>query len=90
MRRDRPRIAFTVPELAAALGLVLYGVGALAFTLFGAAFFLWFFVLSTAAAPLLGLLLRRRKRRLARVRAARRRARAAAYAEPWLEWEEAA
>ena len=44
----------------------------------------------TVAAPFLAILLRRRKRRLVRIRAARRRARAAAYAEPWLEWEEAA
>ena len=89
-RRPRPKIALTIPELAAGGGLVLYAIGALGFALFGVAFFLWFLVLAAVASPLVFVSIRRRRRRLERLRAARRRARVAAYAEPWLEWEEAA
>jgi hypothetical protein len=77
-------------ELYAVLAIVVYGVGALAFTIFGAAFFFWFLLFALFAAPFAAVAVRRRRRRLQRLRAVRRRARAAAYSEPWLEWEEAA
>ena len=89
-RRPRPRIALTVPELTAVGGLVLYGFGACGYALFGAAFFFWFFVLAVVASPFAVVLVRSRRRRLARIRAARRRARVAAYSEQWLEWEDEA
>ena len=89
-RRPRPKIALTVPELAAVGGLVLYGFGALGFALFGVGFFFWLVVLACVAAPFATVAARRRRRRLERLREARRRARVAAYSEPWLEWEEAA
>lgn len=90
MRRDRPRIAFTVPELLTVLALVLYGTGTLGFALFGPAFFAWLVALGACAVPFVVVSARRRRRRLARLRAARRQARVAAYPDPWLEWEEAA
>jgi hypothetical protein len=77
-------------ELYAVLAIFVYGVGALAFAIFGAAFFFWFLVLALFAAPFAAVAVRRRRRRLQRLRAVRRRARTAAYSEPWLEWEEAA
>jgi hypothetical protein len=89
-RRPRPRIVLTVPELAAIGGLILYGFGVCGYTLFGAAFFIWSFVLAVASAPFAVAFVRRRRRHLARLRAARRRARVAAYSKQWLEWDEAA
>jgi hypothetical protein len=77
-------------ELYAVAALLLYGVGTLAFVLFGAAFFFWFLTLALLAAPFAAIAVKRRRRRLRRIRSARRRARVAAYSEPWLDWEEAA
>lgn len=90
MRRGRRRIVLTVPELGAVTALLVYGIGAVAFALFGAAFFAWLFVLALVVAPFAVVAVRRRRSRLAQLRAARRRARAAAYQERSLEWEEAA
>lgn len=90
MRRDCPRVALTVPELLIALGLVVYGIGALGFALFGPGFFFWVVILSVFASPFVALGLRRRRRQIERRKAARRRVRVSAYADPWLEWEEAA
>jgi hypothetical protein len=90
VRRNRPRITLTIPELVIALGLLTYGIGALGFAVFGAGFFFWLFILSVAASPFVALVLRRRRRQIARRRAARRRVRVSAYTDPWLEWEEAA
>lgn len=89
-RGDRRRFVLTVPELVTVSALVIYGIGTLAFALFGGAFFFWAFVLSVVASPFVLVALRRRRRRILRHRAARRRARVATYAETWLEWEEAA
>jgi hypothetical protein len=77
-------------ELYAVVAILVYGLGTLAFAVFGAAFFFWFLVLALFAAPFAAVAVRRRRRRLQRLRVARRRARTATYAEPWLEWEEAA
>jgi hypothetical protein len=77
-------------ELYAVVAILVYGFGALAFTLFGAAFFFWFLLLVLFSSPFAAVAIRRRRRRLRRLRAARRRARTATYSEPWLEWEEAA
>jgi hypothetical protein len=90
VRRDRPKIALTVPELLVAFGLVLYGVAAAGFVLLGPMFFAWLAVLVVFASPVVAVSARRRRQRLARLRAARRRARVSTYAEPWLEWEDAA
>jgi len=79
-----------VNELYAVVALLVYGIGTLAFALFGAAFFFWFLVLALGASPFVAVGIRRRRRRLRRRRAARRRARVAAYSEQWLDWEEAA
>jgi heme exporter protein D len=70
--------------------LLLYGIGTVAFALCGAAFFVWAILLALVGSPFLLVAMRRRKRQLAARRAARRRARVAGYADPWLEWEEAA
>jgi hypothetical protein len=77
-------------ELYAVIAILVYGIGTLAFAVFGAAFFFWFLILALVASPFVVISLRRRKRRLRRLRLARRQARTAAYSEPWLEWEEAA
>jgi heme exporter protein D len=90
VRRDRPRFAFTIPELYAVLALLVYGIGTIGFALFGAAFFFWFVLATIVTAPFVAVSVRRRRRRLQRLRAARRRARVSAYADPWLDWEEAA
>lgn len=90
MRGNRPKIVLTMPELYAIVSLLVYGLGTLAFVVFGAAFFFWSLALALLAAPFAILSVRRRRRRLRRLRAARRRARVAAYSEAWLEWEEAA
>jgi hypothetical protein len=90
VRRPRPKIVLTVPELLVVCGLVLYGVGALGFAAFGPLFFVALAALVVPAAPFAAAAIRRRRRRLARLRAERRRARVASYSEPWLEWEEAA
>lgn len=89
-REDNRKVVLTVPELVTVAALVLYGIGTLAFALFGGAFFFWLFVLSVVASPFALVALRRRRRRILRRRAARRRARVATYRDPWLEWEEAA
>lgn len=90
MRQDRPRIVLTIPELQVVLALVVYGVGALAFALFGPMFFAWLVVLGFVASPLILFRSRRRRSRQARLRAERRRARTTAHSEHWREWERAA
>jgi hypothetical protein len=90
MRQDRRRIVLTIPELQVVLALVIYGVGALAFALFGAMFFAWLVLLGFAASPFILFASRRRRSVQARLRAERRRARIATYSESWREWEEAA
>jgi hypothetical protein len=90
MRQDRPKIVLTIPELQVVLALVAYGVGALAFALFGPMFFAWLVLLGFVASPFVLYAARRRRSRLARLRAARRRTRIATYTEQWRGWEEAA
>lgn len=90
VRRSRPRVALTIPELLIAVGLVVYGIGALGFALFGPGFFFWLAIFSVFVSPLVTFALRRHRRQIARRRVARRRVRVSAYADPWLEWEEAA
>ena len=90
MRQDRRRIVLSIPELQVVLALVVYGVGALAFALFGPMFLAWLVVLGLVASPFILLASRRRRSKQARVRAERRRARIATYSESRREWEEAA
>jgi hypothetical protein len=90
MRQDPRRIVLTIPELQVVLALVVYGVGALAFVLFGPMFFAWLVLLGFVASPFVLFASRRRRSKQARIRAARRRARIDTYSEPSREWEEAA
>jgi hypothetical protein len=90
VRQDHPRrIVLTIPELVVVLGFLAYGVGALAFVVFGPMFFAWMLTLAVVATPFALYAKRRRQRRLSRLRAARRRTRLATRTEPWF-WEEAA
>lgn len=85
MRQDHSKIVLTIPELFVVLGLLVYGVGALAFALFGPMFFAWLLVVAVVVSPFSALAARCRRRRLARIRATRRRARAMAYRQLWEE-----
>lgn len=90
MRQDRRRVVLTIPELQVVLALVIYGVGALAFALFGPMFFAWLVLLGFVSSPFILFTSRRRRSRQARLRAERRRTRIATYSGSWQEWEEAA
>lgn len=90
MRQDRRRVVLTIPELQVVLALVIYGVGALAFALFGPMFFAWLVLLGFVASPFILFMSRRRRSRQARLRVERRRARIATHSGFRREWEEAA